>query len=225
MDDHHDQVQRIQLLLSALFLSDRVPTGGLVERAPGEWVSEWLGLEPHRHFGHAALRHLVAVQLAPQAAISYDRTNPRPRWRLIDDFLQERAPLAAVDRERIARVVAGVLDRASAERGRPLMAVEHTTSCAICRLPFHTEPMSVTTRDPLKPVWQAQEELCRPEVDHVIAISGLGAHRLDNLQVVCRACNSRRAAISSSIRKRRSGTPESRPAKYRASICCVCSSG
>ena len=118
MDDHHDQVRRIQLLLSTLFLSDSVSGGGLVERAPGEWIAEWLGLEPHRHFGPAALRHLVAVQLAPQAAINYDRSHPRPRWRLVQDFLRDRAPLDAVDRERVARVVAGVLDRASEKRKR-----------------------------------------------------------------------------------------------------------
>lgn len=49
--------------------------------------------------------------------------------------------------------------------------------------------MSVTTLDPYKPTWQAPGELCRPEIDHVVPISGLGQHAVENLQVVCRACN------------------------------------
>ena len=61
--------------------------------------------------------------------------------------------------------------------------------CAICRLPFGTEPRSVTTRDPYKPVWLAPVELCRPEVDHVVPISSLGTHIESNMQIVCRACN------------------------------------
>ncbi|MHB1539174.1 MAG: HNH endonuclease [Acidimicrobiales bacterium] len=39
-------------------------------------------------------------------------------------------------------------------------------------------------------------ELCRPEIDHVIPVSGLGAHVPGNMQIVCRACN---AAKGSSL--------------------------
>ena len=189
MNAESEEVARVQLLLSALFLSEESPITGLMRRAPSEWITEWLGLEPRKHFGRHALRHLVAVQLAPRSAIAYEPSNPRPRWRLIDDYLRERVALDDVDRVRIARRVATVLDHASAGRGRRIVVPDWVSACAICRLAFHAEPCSVTTMDPYKPIWQAATELCRPEVDHVIPISSLGDHSEQNLQVVCRACN------------------------------------
>ena len=184
-----EEVARVQLLLSALFLSEDTPGGELLRRAPVEWISEWLGLEPRDHFGPHALRHLVAIQLTPREAIAYEPSNPKPRWRLIDDYLRDRLVLDDRDRTRVARLVATVLDHASAYRGGRLIVPDRARACAICRLPFETEPMSVTTRDPYKPIWLAASELCQPEVDHVIPISSLGEHVRENLQVVCRACN------------------------------------
>jgi hypothetical protein len=116
------QVARVQLLLDALFLSGEGPATGTLGRAPLQWISEWLGLEPSRHFGDAALRHLVAIQLAPRAAIAYDRSNPTPRWKLIRDYLAVRFGLAEEERTHVARLVAAVLDQASAERGPALLA-------------------------------------------------------------------------------------------------------
>jgi 5-methylcytosine-specific restriction endonuclease McrA len=189
MHPTNGQVARVQLLLDALFLSEGGPEAGVLGRAPLQWISEWLGLEPATHFGDAALRHLVAIQLAPRAAIAYDRTNPKPRWRLIREYLAGRFALTDEEEVEIARLVAAVLDQASSERGPSILVPEGATECAICRLPFRSSPMSVTTRDPYKPTWQAPDELCRPEIDHVVPISGLGQHRVENLQVVCRACN------------------------------------
>jgi 5-methylcytosine-specific restriction endonuclease McrA len=182
-------VARVQLLLEALFLEHGVDTNDAVGNAALQWVSEWLGLEPSAHFGTQTLIHLVAVQLAPRAALDYQSSNPRPRWRLIDDYLRDRFGLEDVERARISRVVATVLDSAATERGAQLISVDSTTCCAICRIPFGPEPASVKTRDPYKPVWLAPVELCRPEIDHVVPISSLGAHVESNMQIVCRACN------------------------------------
>ncbi len=184
-----DEEERLQVLLSALFLREDAAAEGLVLRASAEWITEWLGLDPRDHFGAHALRHLVAVQLAPRAAISYEPTNPRPRWRLVEEYLRDLVRLDDAERTRVARVIATVLDRASAGRGPRLVDPDWTASCAICRLTFRVEPMSVATKDPYKPVWQASEELCRAEVDHVVPIASLGEHAVRNLQVVCRACN------------------------------------
>lgn len=181
--------ERLEYLLGAIFLSEPSGSCGIVGRFPDEWVAEWLGLEPHRHFGRAALQHLAAVQLAPRAAINYEKSNPRPKWRLIESFLKDIATLEAADREYVARTVSSVLDRAAMDRGIELASVDSVTACALCNLPFRTIPLSVATKDPFKPVWQAPEELCRPEVDHVVAISGLGEHSVKNLQIICRACN------------------------------------
>jgi len=189
MDLESAHVARVQLLLDALFLSGEHHTHGLLGRAPLQWISEWLGLDPANHFGETALRHLVAIQLAPRAAIAYDRANPTPRWRLVELYLRERFTLTDAERRRIARLVASTLDQASAQRGPRSLLPETAIECTTCRLPFKAEPDSVTTKDPYKPTWQAPEELCRPEVDHVVPISSLGEHLHHNLQVVCRACN------------------------------------
>ena len=181
--------QQIQLLLSAFFLAPEGVDESMLRRASMDWIAEWLGLGPREHFGTYALRHLVAVQLAPRAAISYEPTNPTPRWRLVDDYLREMADLDIVERNRVARLVATVLDRASTGRGRRLLEPDWAAACGLCRLSFRSNPDSVRTRDPYKPVWQAPEELCRPEVDHVVPISGIGQHEFHNLQVICRACN------------------------------------
>jgi HNH endonuclease len=188
MDATSDEVVRAQLLLGALFLSDEA-SEGVLGHAPLEWVSEWLGLAPAAHFGREALQHLLAIQLAPRSAIMYRNANPTPRWRLIDRYLSERYALGEAERERLARTVSSVLDRAAMGRGPALLAPESVSECGICRLPFKSEPPSVLSCDPYKPTWEAPEELCRPEVDHVVAISGLGSHEVSNLQVVCRACN------------------------------------
>jgi hypothetical protein len=184
-----DDIARVQLLLNALFLSRKVPRDGVLGHAPLAWVTEWLGLEPSAHFGEEALQHLVAIQLAPRSAIQYDPANPKPRWKLIDRYLAQQFTLSDGDRVPVARLIASILDAASLERGTALLAPETAVKCAVCRLPFQTEPVSVSTRDPYKPTWQAPEELCRPEVDHVVPISSLGGHEVENLQVVCRACN------------------------------------
>jgi 5-methylcytosine-specific restriction endonuclease McrA len=182
-------VARVQLLLDELFLSRATDTVGLLGRAPLQWISEWLRLDPASHFGEATLRHLVALQLAPRTAIAYESTNPTPRWKLVDEYLAGRFVLTELERERIARLVAATLDQASSSRGSRSLIPETAIDCSICRLPFRRQPDSVSMRDPYKPTWQAPEELCRPEVDHVLPISSLGEHRTENLQVICRACN------------------------------------
>lgn len=189
MATERPEVTRVQLLLNALFLSSELQPGGILGHAPLRWVSEWLGLDPAEHFGEEALRHLVAIQLAPRTAINYDSSNPTPRWRLVDDYLAERFSLSAGDRVPISRLVASILDAAAQPRGARILAAERALECSICRLPFQGVPESVATLDPYKPVWQAPEELSRPEIDHVVPISSLGSHQVQNLQIVCRACN------------------------------------
>jgi 5-methylcytosine-specific restriction endonuclease McrA len=188
MERAPDEVAQAQLLLDALFLADTSAEGVLGD-APLEWITEWLGLAPHEYFGRAVLQHLVAVQLAPRGAIAYSTSNPTPRWRLIDRYLASRFPIDAAQREHLARTVSSVLDRAAVGRGRVLLTPPIAGECAICRLPFRGEAVSLATCDPYKPVWEAPDELMRPEIDHIVAISSLGAHELGNLQVVCRACN------------------------------------
>lgn len=187
-------VARIALLLDALYLSGQSATATTIAAATLEWVVEWLGLHPEEHFGETTLRHLVAIQLAPRDAIAYDPSNPTPRWRLIDAHLRNIINLTDTERTRIARIVASVLDRASATRGPTRLSATSAVQCATCRLPFGVEPASVRTRDPYKPTWQAPHELCRPEVDHIESIARLGGDEVTNLQIICRACNMAKGA-------------------------------
>jgi 5-methylcytosine-specific restriction endonuclease McrA len=183
------ELERVQLLLNSLFLGAERQSAGVLGQTPLRWIIEWLGLDPSEHFGEASLRHLVAVQLAPSVAINYDRSNPVPRWKLVDSYLAVRFALPESDRTSLARLVASTLDSGSTTRGPQLVAPESAPACSLCRIPFRGTPQSVVTRDPYKPIWQSPEELLRAEVDHVIPISSLGAHQVQNLQVVCRACN------------------------------------
>jgi hypothetical protein len=182
-------VGRVQLLLEALFLEQGVNVPGTVGKAALQWIADWLHLDPWTHFGSQTLAHLVAIQIAPRDAIKYAPVNPTPRWRLIDGYLGACSPIAADEREAIARVVASVLDAADLPRGRELVPADIADACAICRLPFRREARSVITRDPYKPIWLAPTELSRAEVDHIVPISSIGSHTEANLQVVCRACN------------------------------------
>src|SRR5262249_54949811 len=153
------------------------------DRATVDWVGEWLGLEPLDHFGRDALRHLVAVQLAPRQAITYDTSNPVPRWRLVEAYLAERTHLSDIDREEVARTIAVVLDHAAVGRHSNVLTSQYPSRCAICRLPFYEIPMSVSTKDPYKPIWRAPDELCRPEIDHIAPVSSLGRHSPENVQI------------------------------------------
>lgn len=189
MADERVRVARVELLLEALFLERGTDVSGTVGDAALQWVVEALRLDPWSHFGTEQIAHLVAIQLAPREAIRYATANPVPRWRLVDAYLSSRYDLAEGERQDVARLVATILDAADLGRRGITVPRDRAVGCAICRLPFGREPASVRTRDPYKPIWQAPVELTQPEVDHVVPISGLGRHRPDNLQLVCRACN------------------------------------
>lgn len=182
-------IARVELLLEALFLQKGIAVEGAVGEAALQWVTETLHLDPWTHIGPERIAHVVAVQLAPREAICYVPSDPRPRWRIVDQFLTARFDLADGEREAIARLIAGVLDDADLLRRATVVPRDRTAACAICRLPFNAEPPSVSTLDPYKPIWQAPIELTQPETDHVVPISGIGRHRADNMQVICRACN------------------------------------
>ncbi|HWG07874.1 MAG TPA: HNH endonuclease signature motif containing protein [Solirubrobacteraceae bacterium] len=182
-------VARVELLLEALFLQRGIAVEGTVGEAALQWVTETLHLDPWNHFGPERIAHLVAIQLAPREAIRYAPSDPRPRWRIVDGFLATRSDLADDEREAVARLIAGILDDADLARRSAVVPRDRAAACAICRLPFNEEPLSVATRDPYKPIWQAPIELTQPETDHVVPISGVGRHRADNMQVICRACN------------------------------------
>lgn len=184
--------EKAKLILDTLFLKlASSELSSIIDRSAIEWVTDWLKLDPLTHFDLESLQHLLAIQLAPLPALNYDVVDPMPRWRHIDNYLSERFGfLEKKDRELLARLVAIVLDRADIARSPGAELGDFAERmCRICHLPFDCTPESVLTRDPYKPIWQAYEELTRPEIDHIVPVSGLGTNDPGNLQLVCRACN------------------------------------
>lgn len=145
---------------------------------------------------------LVAVTLSPIQAIHYSLSDPRPRWIYIRNYLEQFANMSSGDLEVLARHIAKILDDQSNQRARTPSGYDYlisnqSSSCAICRLPFFRTPQSILTRDLFRPLWKAPKELVRPEIDHINPINWTGDNSLDNLQILCRACN---AAKSDGLR-------------------------
>ena len=156
------------------------------------------GLGQTRNLGQDAdlLMLMVAMSLAPRAAVAYEASNPAPRWRLVFDYLNCTLTfLNAEELRKVSRRVAVILDNWDERREPGSEASVHRllrkseNRCAICRLPFHREPASVTTRDVYKPVHEAPAELSRPEIDHIVSLALSGTNVPSNFQVLCRACN------------------------------------
>ena len=165
MESSAASLERVQLLLDALVMERGALPRGSIGNAAGQWVVEWLRLDPLTAIGPSRIAHLVAIQLAPRAAIDYSVGTPATRWRIVARYLEDRFALHDEECERIARLVATTLDAADARRGREhIPATQSAEQCAICRLPFRREPESVATRDPFKPIWLAEQELTRPEM-------------------------------------------------------------
>jgi hypothetical protein len=141
------------------------------------------------------LRLRLAMHLAPQAAIAYQRSNPKPRWRLIREHLVNTFSRDANETERIARDIALVLDNWEAERTdvghhRDYLMRRDGSRCSVCHVEFlGGTPKSLVASDDYKPYYTSPDELMTPEVDHIDAISALGTNILDNLQLLCRLCN------------------------------------
>ncbi len=157
-------------------------------------VRSKLGVD--REFGgHEAerLRLRLTMHLAPKEAICYDPGNPRPRHRLIYDYLTRDLGCEGAYVERLARDVAIVLDRWDERRiarreHLDMLLRRQGNKCNHCGLSFSLE---LRERTPylLKPYHDDVGTLAEPEVDHVEPIAGFGTNDISNLQVLCRFCN------------------------------------
>lgn len=169
----------------------------LLDESAVDYALKWLRLDAASTVPRPLLRLLVAVQLSPRAALDYSKLNPKPRWRIISDYLERDVGLASGRVEPVARRIATVLDDWDTER-KPVAALaprlfsRGQQSCGVCRLPFSGTPESVRLRDPYKPIYRAVNELTRVEVDHISPIGLTGTNDLQNLRLLCRACNGAR---------------------------------
>lgn len=166
-----------------------------------ERISSALGIDRPTADEDASFLVLLAIALSPESAIHYDIKDPRPRWTYVRDYISEFAGLDASSCEALARRIAGILD----DLGHGRKNVGHLETilakqqgrCKICNLEIRGKSTAVSSKDPLRPIWLAPEELTAPELDHVVPVAWTGRNTLNNLQVLCRACN---AAKSDGIR-------------------------
>ncbi|WP_084968982.1 HNH endonuclease [Prescottella equi] len=146
---------------------------------------------------YAAHRLRLALQLAPVGAIAYQQQNPVPRWRIIHDHLTEE--YVDVDSnllETLARRIAVTLtswqtQRASTTPLRREVVRRAKNRCHACHFDFaQRSSPALLELDHYKPYFLSPEELTSQEIDHILAISGVGTNDLTNLQLLCRWCNS-----------------------------------
>jgi hypothetical protein len=161
-----------------------------------------LGVDVPPSWNDPSFPILVAAFLSPRSALCYEPLDPRPRWTYIRDYLRVRTNFSEDELEAIGRTVAAILDGRNKTRvDRPgdferLMSSQ-SGLCAICRLPFHGVSRAVRDRDPFRPLWLAPLELTKPEIDHIEPFAWSGRSHMENLQLLCRACN---AAKSDGLR-------------------------
>ena len=153
---------------------------------------------------HFELRLRLALHLAPMDAIRYNPRRSESRSQLISDFLQarhgrkpEEADVLAID---VARVLWAWDEKRTTVTGflHELLAIQGNR-CANCRVEVSVNPdlqvlrkppRSLVSQDMYKPYHLSPIELLSPEVDHIEPVSRLGQNSKENLQVLCRLCNS-----------------------------------
>lgn len=141
------------------------------------------------------VRLRLALHLAPRSAIRYDATNPKPRWKLIQDYLVYSLDRDKDASEPLARAIAALLDHWQRERQqvtshRHFLLRRDGPNCSHCHVRFDdTNSRTVLDRDPFKPYFTSPEELLSPEVDHIESVSTTGTNQTANLQLLCRLCN------------------------------------
>lgn len=144
----------------------------------------------------AAHRLRVALHLAPLQAIDYSTSNPAARWKIVHRHLlsiyqDTSAELLAQLARRIAETLADWQQpRGTTTSHRRAVWTKSGGRCCACHYDFLAKSSpALTALDPYKPYFHSPDELTAEEIDHVVAISGVGTNDISNLQLLCRWCN------------------------------------
>lgn len=155
------------------------------------------------------MRLRIALHFACPDAVRYDRRRPEPRWKLVFAHLRANFSFGEAESERLARLVAVVLDNWDARRTRGLenrrlkLLESQGYQCNCCHLSF-ADPERICREeaaalagesDPFKPYFDGDgvAATMEPQVDHIHVVSRDGTNQSDNLQVLCALCNQGKA--------------------------------
>jgi len=160
------------------------------------------------------MRLRIALHFSCSAAINFDNASTNStRWGLIKDHLVGNLAFSNDhDAERIARLVARVLDDWDISRIRGLQTSKNRLLkkqnylCACCHLNFSDptrlqkeEDLALCNKaDQFKPYFDDDgvSSAMAPHVDHKTVVSKDGTNQSDNLQVLCALCNFGKGANS-----------------------------
>lgn len=149
------------------------------------------------------LKLRLALILSPKDAIAWNPTDPRSRVEVVSNYLTENFELDATEAESISRIVVGTLkawetSRSSLSDKAQRILSDQEGACAACHVKINEdriaieEGKSAEEQDVYKPYFAdpGVRTWFTPEVDHIEPISGTGSNRKENLQVLCKLCNS-----------------------------------
>lgn len=149
------------------------------------------------------LKLRFALHLSPPEAVKYDSSRSESRKTLIKDNLVIKYGFPEDISLELARNFAALLDSWEQTRDHSYGArldyllKRQNNKCNCCHLSFSKSrrqqeeaKFNKSQTDPFKPLVNAKgSELMEPCVDHILAISGEGTNKTENLQVLCSFCN------------------------------------
>ena len=145
-----------------------------------------------------SIRLRLALKLAPREALLHrnsDRVSryEKVRRHIAAEFGYDDEVTAALSRSVTRAVESWGTARADVSHYRDQLVQRDGNECMNCHLDFSWDSPSLTsvgTRDVYKPIAVSPDSWAAPSVDHIEPVSTFGTNDLDNLELLCRFCNS-----------------------------------
>lgn len=156
-----------------------------------------------------SVRLRLALMLAPREALTHKATDRTSRFEKVRRFIEEEYGYSSDITRALALAVTRAIEswsiaRVDVAKHREALATRDGNLCKNCRVGFSHPPgeaLSVTTADSYKPTTLDPERWISPSVDHAEPISRFGTNEIDNLELLCRFCNSGKEDASGPLPK------------------------
>jgi hypothetical protein len=213
-----DRIQRIELALCQWIFRTSVSKAslfGTTERKHRRGISRFSinqlaeSLKLDQQIDQANefdMRLRLALHLAPIDAIEWDPKRPESRVDVIHEFLRSEYDITPTDAESVSRDVASILTSWETRRRSLASKVSYllesqSNRCASCLVEITEERIlkeenkTLEERDLFKPYFDEPgvRTWLSAEVDHIVPVSTFGTNFPENLQVLCKLCNSGKA--------------------------------